>query len=317
MSSILNWLVVGVGDITTKRVIPAILAENRSRLYAILTRIPAKAERFGAKVFTDLNQALRDDQIHAVYVASPVYLHAPLTIGSLQSGRHVSCEKPMAMNYAEAQSMVEAARSSGKVFGVAYYRRTYPKVQRALELIRQGAIGKPLMAYITCHGWFTAEDGKRAWLLDPQKAGGGPLFDIGSHRIDLLNYFFGEPAEVRALLTNVVHEGLVEDSSTVMIDYKSKVRGIVDVRWNSRVARDEFRIVGTEGDMDLSPLNGPALIFPGGREEHPAHQNLHFPCIKDFTAAVLDGAPLRSSGESALWTDWVTQKAVENSLAQN
>ncbi len=315
--SVLNWLVIGVGDITTKRVIPAILEEGRSRLYAVLTRHPAKAKAYGTKVFTELDQALKDDRINAVYVASPVFLHAPQTITSLGSGRHVLCEKPMAMNYAEAQSMVKAARAAGKVFGVAYYRRNYPKVQRAIELINEGAIGQPLLAFISYHGWLPAEEGHRSWLLEPEKAGGGPLYDVGSHRIDVLNYCFGEPYEVRAVLSNAVHQGPVEDSATVVIEYKSKVRGIVDVRWNSRVLRDEFRITGTEGEMELTPLNGPTIIYPAGREDLPVHRNVHTPCIQNFVATVLDGVPLLSSGESAQWTDWVTQKAVEDSRRRN
>ena len=129
----------------------------------------------------------------------------------------------------------------------------------------------------------------------------------------VLNYFFGEPLGVRALLSNAVHRGRVEDCATLMIDYKSHVRGIVDVRWNSHVPQDEFTIAGSLGQLDLTPLNGPSIIYPGGREELPPHSNLHFPCIQNFAGAVLDGAPLLSSGESAQWTDWVTQKAVEDS----
>jgi len=309
-------LVIGIGDITTRRVIPAILEESRSRLYGILTRNPSIAQPFGAKVFTTLDQALEDNRVDAVYVASPVFLHAPQAIAALKAGRHVLCEKPMAMNYAEASSMVEAARATGKTLGVAYYRRTYPKVNRALCLIEQGCIGQPLLAYITCHDWFTDADGRRSWLLDPGKAGGGPLYDIGSHRIDLLNYFFGEPVEVSAQLSNVVHRTRVEDCATLIIEYKSRVRGIVDVRWNSHISRDEFRIIGTDGEIDLTPLNGPLLVHPGGREDLPAHPNIHFPCIRNFTEAVLDGSPLLASGESSRWTDWVTQKAMERTPAR-
>ena len=69
---------------------------------------------------------------------------------------------------------------------------------------------------------------------------------------------------------------------------------------------------GTEGELELTPLNGPTLIYPGGREELPTHSNIHFPCVKNFVDAVLDGAPLLSSGETAILTDWVTQKAVES-----
>jgi predicted dehydrogenase len=172
-------------------------------------------------------------------------------------------------------------------------------------------IGKPVLAYASCHSWFAAEDGRRAWLLDPAQAGGGALYDVGSHRIDLLNYFFGEPRAACGRLSSAVHQGRVEDNATVMVEYRTGVRGIVDVRWHSRVARDEFRIVGTEGEMNLTPLNGPELLYPGGCEQLPAHANLHYPCVANFVDAALDGAPLLSSGSGAAWTDWVTQKAVE------
>lgn len=306
----LKWLVIGIGDITTKRVIPAVLAEERSELWGIVTRDPGKAARYGVPAFTELGPALAANGADAVYVASPVFLHSPQTLASLGAAKHVLCEKPMAMNYAQARSMVEAAEAAGKILGVAYYRRTYPKVRRALELLQNGAVGQPLLAYITCHDGWPGEEDYAPWRLDPAQAGGGPLYDIGSHRIDVLNYLFGEPQQVSAHLANAVHAGLVEDCATLVIEYRSKVRGIVDVRWNSHVKRDEFRIVGTDGEMDLTPLNGPELVYPGGRENLPPHPNLHFPCIQNFVAAVTEGAPLLASGSRSLWTDWVTEQAV-------
>ena len=307
-----NWLVIGIGDITTKRVIPAILAEKRSRLGGIVTRNPAKAEPYRVKAFTNLTQALKIGEANAVYVASPVFLHAPQTLESIRAGKHVLCEKPMAMDYPQAQAMVEAAQATGVTLGVAYYRRFYPKVQRASELLRAGAIGQPVLAYASCHSWLPFEDENRAWLQTPALAGGGPLYDIGSHRIDVLNYLFGEPMRATAHLSNAVHAFQVEDSATVLIEYRSKVRAIVDVRWNSHLKRDECRIIGTDGEMDLTPLNGPELVFPGGRELLPTHTNVHFPCIKNFVDAVLDGTPLLSSGATALWTDWVTEQALSS-----
>jgi predicted dehydrogenase len=102
----------------------------------------------------------------------------------------------------------------------------------------------------------------------------------------------------------------VEDNATVIVEHASGVRGVVDVRWHSRVARDEFRIRGTDGEMDLTPLNGPRVSYPGGEEQIPAHANLHYPCIADFVSAALDGTPLRSSGASALETEWVIGQVV-------
>jgi 1,5-anhydro-D-fructose reductase (1,5-anhydro-D-mannitol-forming) len=284
----LNWTVVGIGDITRKRVIPAILAEPRSRLHGIVTRDPAKATDYTTRVWTSLTEALRDPAVQAVYVASPVFLHAPQTIHSLRAGKHVLCEKPMAMNEAEACSMVRAAEENRKTLGIAYYRRTYPKVQRAKKLLESGAIGKPVLAELSCHAWFDGQ-GARSWLVDPAKSGGGPLYDIASHRIDILNFLFGRPLRVSGHLSNAVHKYAVEDNATVMIDYEGGVRGIVDVRWHSKVERDECRIRGTEGEINLDPLNGPELVYPGGREQLPAHQNLHFPMVENFVNSVLFG----------------------------
>jgi len=246
--------------------------------------------------------------VQAVYVGTPVFLHAPQTIASLRAGKHVICEKPMAMNRAEALTMVRAAEASGKSLGVAYYRRSYPKVQRAKQLLAAGAIGKPVSAELTNHTWFDGS-GSRNWLVDPAKAGGGPLFDVASHRIDVLNFLFGQPLRVTAQLSNVVHHYPVEDNATVIIEYADGVRGIVDVRWHSRVARDECRIRGTEGEMEMSPLNGPELIWPGGRQNLPAHQNLHYPMIENFVDAVEGKAALLASGAAASLTDWVTEQA--------
>ena len=310
----MKWLVIGVGDITTRRVLPAIEEEEQSRLVGIVTRNPVKAEPYGVPGFTDLKEAIATTKPNAVYVASPVFMHAPQTMISLREGCHVLCEKPMAMNYAEAEMMVETAEATGRTLGVAYYRRTYPKVHRAMALMREGVIGQPVMAYASSHSWFKAENDFRAWLLDPDKAGGGPLFDVASHRIDLFNFIFGQPARVRAQLSNAVNKAPVEDSATLLIEYLNNVRAIVDVRWHSHVDRDEFRIIGTSGELELSPLNGPTLVSPQGREEIPTHKNIHFPCVENFVESVLDRKPLLSSGRTALWTDWVTEHAVKDNL---
>jgi 1,5-anhydro-D-fructose reductase (1,5-anhydro-D-mannitol-forming) len=312
----LNWLVVGVGDITTKRVLPAILAEPRSKLAGIVTRDLRKAESYGVPAWNRLEDALAQSSADAVYVATPVFLHAPQTILCLRAAKHVLCEKPMAMNYAEACSMEQAGRESGRILGIAYYRRLYPKVNRAKELIESGIIGRPVFAEATSHDWFNPVESHRSWLADPKKAGGGPLYDIASHRIDLMNYLFGVPRRASGYVSTLVQALPVEDNASVLIDYENGVRAFVDVRWHSRIARDEFRIRGTDGEIDLSPLNGDSLVFPGGKEAIPAPENLHYPCIHNFVEAALDRAPLRSSATSALATDWVTGQVMTVNLCQ-
>lgn len=305
----LKWLVIGIGDLTTKRVIPAILAEPRSELYGVLTRNPGKAGAYpGARVFTSLDTALEDSAIDAVYVASPVLFHAEHTIASLRAGKHVLCEKPVAMNYPEAQSIAEAGNASGKVLGIAYFRRLFPKLIRAKQLIAEGVIGQPVLAQANCHGWLESEE--RGWLRDPALAGGGPLYDTASHRIDAMNFLFGEPMRATGLRSNTVHQMGVEDNATVVIDYANKVRGMVDVRWNSKIRRDEFRIFGTTGEMNLTHLQEPDLRYGGVLESLPSHPNVHYPLLENFAAAVLDGAPVACTADAAIQTDWVTAQVL-------
>jgi 1,5-anhydro-D-fructose reductase (1,5-anhydro-D-mannitol-forming) len=305
-----KWLVIGIGDITRKRVIPAILEEPRSSLYGVVTRDLKKAEAYpGVAAWATLDAALQDDDIDAVYVASPVVLHAEQTISCLKAGKHVLCEKPTAMNSAEAESMAAVQRETGRLLGVSYFRRLFPKLIKAKELIVQGVIGQPLLVEANCHSWLESEE--RGWLRDPALAGGGPLYDIGSHRIDAMNFLFGKPVVATGLLSNAVHDMKVEDSATVLVGYAGGVHGVVDVRWNSRVARDQFRVIGMDGEMVLDPTNGPELRVNGQVEMLPKHANVHYPLVENFVAAVLDGAALACPIEEAIWTDWVTEQVMK------
>ena len=98
-------------------------------------------------------------------------------------------------------------------------------------------------------------------------------------------------------------------NATVIIEYESGVRGVLDTRWHSQVDRDEFCIRGTDGEIELTPLNGPELVFPGGVEHLPAHANLHYPCIEDFVSAVLNDREPRATGVTSLPTEWVMETA--------
>ena len=103
-----------------------------------------------------------------------------------------------------------------------------------------------------------------------------------------------------------MHRLEVEDSATVLIDYADGVHGVVDVRWNSHIERDQFRVIGTDGEINLDPLNEASLRYCGREELLPADANFHYPAVENFVSAVLDGAPLMCPGEEAIWTDWVT-----------
>ena len=313
----INWVVAGVGDIARRRVIPAIQAERRSTLYGLVTRDAAKAGEYpGAKTWATVEEAIQDSAVDAVYIALPVAMHAEAAIAALRAGKHVLCEKPMAMNYAEAGCMLAEAEASGRVFGVSYYRRLYPKLLRAKQLITQGAIGQPVLVEANCHSWLPAQD--RGWLCEPALAGGGPLYDIASHRIDAMNFLFGKPEQALGLMSNALHKIRVEDSATLLTRYAGGVHGVVDVRWNSRISRDQFRVVGVEGEIGLDSLNGPELRVQGRVEMLPTHANVHYPLVLNFAGAIAANSPgsVACTGEQAGWVDWVIDQVMRPRAGQ-
>jgi 1,5-anhydro-D-fructose reductase (1,5-anhydro-D-mannitol-forming) len=317
VTSKVRWVLAGIGDIARKRVIAAIQSEPRSELYGFVTRDPVKARPYaGARAWVSVEEAVADPDVDAVYIALPVAMHADAAIAALRAGKHVLCEKPMALNFAQAERMVAEGRTSGRLLGVSYYRRLYPKLIRARKLIAEGAIGAPLLAEANCHGWLPTEG--RDWLRNPALAGGGPLFDIASHRIDAMNFLFGQAERACGMLSNAVHRIAVEDSATVVMKFPGGVHGVVDVRWNSRVARDQFRIIGVDGEIGLDPLNGPEIRVAhceGSRvEELPPHANLHYPIIENFVDAVRTGDPARLAcpAEQAAWVDWTIEQVVRS-----
>jgi predicted dehydrogenase len=318
--STINWVVAGVGDIARKRVIPAILAEPRSQLYGLVTRSPAKAGEFpGTRAWPTVEEAVADPAVDALYIALPVAMHAEAAIMALRAGKHVLCEKPMAMTSREGERMVAQARACGRLLGVSYYRRLYPKLIRAKQLIAEGAIGQPLLVEANCHGWLESEE--RAWLRDPALAGGGPLYDIGSHRMDAMHYLFGKSESACGRRSNALHKLAVEDSASAVLQFAGGVHGMVDVRWNSRVARDQFRVIGVEGELNLDPLNGADLRIHVGAnvqtEMLPPHANLHYPLILNFVGAMVANsiASLACPGEQGLWVDWAIEQIVRSQAA--
>src|ERR1700677_4009257 len=144
----MNWIVIGVGDIAKRRVIPAIQAETQSHLYGVVTRDLKKAAAYSAdtRAWNDLDEALRDPAVEAVYVATPVFLHAPQTISALRAWTYVLCEKPAAMNEAAAASTKRAAAETGRTLGVMASRRKRPTLNRASDSIEQGAVGEPVFS---------------------------------------------------------------------------------------------------------------------------------------------------------------------------
>jgi len=305
--SILKWGLIGCGDIAQKRVAPALRDLPSCELHAIARSQPDLAEsfanQFGArKWYSTWQELLADSDLDAVYIATPVHLHAAQTIAAAESGKHVLCEKPMAMNVKECDEMIAACGANNVKLGIAYYRRFYPVIERIKRVIASGEIGKPVLVQINAFEWFDPQpDHPRYWLVKKGLAGGGPMFDFGCHRIEALVNIFGPVKYVTSIVSNVVFNREVEDTASALFQFESGTCGVLSVTHAASEPRDTLDVFGTQGSINVPVLNAAEMRIRtsnGERvESHPPAANIHQPLIEDFVEAVLANRQPGVSGE--------------------
>lgn len=298
MNETLKWGLIGCGDIARKRVAPALRDLESTELVAVARARADQAEafatEFGApKAHSHWRELVEDAEVEAVYVATPVYLHAEQTVAAAEAGKHVLCEKPMALSVEECDRMIDGCAARGVKLGVAYYRHFYPLIGRIREVLASGEIGRPVLVQINAfERWNVAPDHPRAWFLKKELSGGGPMFDFGCHRIEVLLDLFGPVRRTRSHLSLVLYAREVEDTTVALFEFESGTQGVLSVTHAAFEARDTLDIFGSEGSLHVESLNAGKLrtnTARGGRTEDLApHANLHLPLIDDFTRAVLD-----------------------------
>jgi len=292
-----NWGLIGCGDISEKRVAPALRDLDNCNLVAVnrsqFDLAEAFAKKYGAKKWYETWQELiEDEKVNAVYVATPVYLHAKITIAAAKAGKHVLCEKPMAMNVNECDRMIEACKTNRVKLGIAYYRNFYPAVRRAKEIISSGELGKISCAQVNIFEYFDRKPGEpRHWLVEKEKSGGGPMYDIGSHRLEVFLNIFGPVKDVKGQVSNVAFQRNVEDTGTALLMFESNVHGVLSVSHASQESQDTLDIFGSEGSIHIPVLNQGDMIVKSSKgerkEAHPPHDNFHLPLVDDFTKSIL------------------------------
>jgi predicted dehydrogenase len=303
-----GWGLIGCGDIARRRVAPALRDLEDCELVAVSRADAARAAEFAAEFgarrwHSDWRALIADPEVEAVYVATPVRLHAEQAVAAAEAGKHVLCEKPMALSAAECARMNAAAEACGVRLGVAYYRRFYPVVERVAEILRSGEIGAPVVAQMNAFERFEpGPEHPRRWLLDKRQSGGGPMFDFGCHRIEVLLNLFGDVTNVKGLASNVVFEREVEDTACALLQFGRGTQAVLSVTHAAREPRDTLEVFGSEGSVRVDVLNEGVLRVrarAGERvETHAPHANLHQPLIDDFARAVVEGRPPRVDGRT-------------------
>jgi predicted dehydrogenase len=303
-----RWGLLGCGDIAAKRVAAALRETPGSTLGAV-ARARAElaadfARQHGARRwYADWREVVRDPEIDAVYVATPVRLHVEHTVAAAEAGKHVLCEKPMALDVAGCQRMRAAARAHRVRLGIAYYRHHYPIVTRLRTLLASGEIGTPVFASVQAFEAFDpGPDHPRAWLLRRSESGGGPMMDFGCHRIEVLLDLLGPVAEVDGFPVNVrLKNREVEDTCIARLRFRSGAEAVLAVSHAARESRDSVEVFASAGSAHVPVLNQGRLrvvTAAGAREEdHPAPANLHQPLVADFVQAIQDGRDPTVTGE--------------------
>lgn len=303
----LRWGLIGCGDIAQKRIAPALRDSSVCELVAVSRAQAHLAESFAAqfgaqKWYANWPELVSDREIDAIYVATPVHVHAEQTIAAAAAGKHVLCEKPMAMNVAECDRMIVACRANHVKLGIAYYRHFYPVIERIKTVIESGEIGKPVLAQINAFEWFNPPaDHPRSWLLKREVAGGGPMFDFGCHRIEVLLHIFGEITQVTAQTAKTLFDREVEDTAAALFKFASGACGQLTVSHAAREPQDTLDVFGSQGSIHVPGLNAGhmrVIAANGERTEAlPLAENFHQPLIEDFVAAILNGRKPAVSGE--------------------
>ncbi len=317
----IRWGIIGCGDVARRRVANAVITNPNSELVAVCRRDEAKLRQFCdefeiTRSYTDADQLICDPELDAVYVATPVNLHLPQTIAAARAGKHVLVEKPMAMTVGECDEMIDVCRRQNVKLGVAYYRRYYPVVEHIKQLIESGEIGDVLSVSVATAAAFamTPED-DGYWRVIPEQGGGGALMDIGSHRINLLLYLFGNIADVRCFAGTVAADYESEDSASLVMQFHNGIHGSLQCFFGCPVDPDEFTVIGTKGRLRSAPLNGGSLTIELSaqtrNELHPPNENFNVPLIADFVEAIENDREPLVSGEDGRDVNVVMARAYD------
>lgn len=225
-----RWGVIGSGGIARRRTIPeGILPAGNATLSAVFDPVQAANEEVahetGALPCASLEELLATD-VEAIYIASPPGTHREQTLACARAGKHVLSEKPLGMTVPEAEAMIAACGEAGVKLGTAFMMRFLAQHQAALDLIRQGKLGKPVYGRAQLSCWYPPMAG--AWRQDLATGGGGSLMDMGGHCIDLLEMFFGPVKAVSCFTNRTVHPYTSEDSAVASLFFENGALGTVD-----------------------------------------------------------------------------------------
>ncbi len=278
--------ILGCGKIAQVRHIPEYADNPHCSLAAFFNPTRSRAEemaaKYGGRVYDTAEELLADPEIDAVSVCSANYAHADLTIKALRAGKHVLCEKPMAVSLADCEEMVKTAREEGRFLMIGQNQRLAKAHQTARQMVADGAIGRVLTFHTSFgHGGpetWSITPGNNTWFFDKTKAAMGAMADLGIHKTDLIQYLLGQKVvRTTARLATLDKRGAdgaligVDDNAICIYEMADGVIGTMTASWTYYAAEDNSTVLyGTGGELRIydDPKHSIVLKKHGGEPQY-------------------------------------------------
>ena len=305
----IGWGVVSTGRAADVLVGPAINEAEDSKIVAVYSRDKEKADAYAEKhgaahAYTSYEELLADPDVEVVYIASPNALHYEQVVAAAKAGKHIYCDKPLAMTVDEARQAVAAAREAGVKLGVNFQTRHYAANQEAARLIRDGVIGDVrLMEIASCAG----DNPLKGWRTDPRLAGMGAVNNITVHPLDLACYFAGSEVDEIVALTNAGRTDELETLPLILVRFKNGA--LAYINGNQAVAnpRADMMIYGSKGRITghsttRPGMEGELLVLVDGEEKSTSFttRDGFKRAISAFNQAIINNTEANPSGEDGL-----------------
>jgi predicted dehydrogenase len=312
----IRWGIIGCGDVTELKSGPAFNKVNNSELVAVMRRNGEKAEDYARrhavpKWYDDAQKLIDDPDVNAIYIATPPQSHEDYTIRSLKAGKPVYVEKPMTINGASAERMLQASIDTGMKLCVAHYRKAQPRFKKLKALLDANEIGEVRLVNLQLFQPLQSAliiKTDEFWRVDPAISGGGMFHDLSPHQLDLMQYFFGAVEKASGFSLNQGGFYAADDLTVGSIIFKNGV--VFNGNWCFTPAqgdgKDLVEIIGSEGKISFTCFTTHHFtISKNGKEEVMAFdelQHVQQPMIDAVVKYFLDEGPNPSTAESAVAT---------------
>lgn len=316
---IINWGIIGCGDVCEKKSGPSFYKIEYSNLEAVMRRDQDKVKDYAMrhkvdKYYTDADLLIADPQVNAVYIATPPNTHMQYAIKAMQAGKPVYVEKPMGMTSAECEEMIRTSETTNQKLFVAFYRRALPYFLKVKELLESGVIGNVLTVEVKQYRSPRVSDltsSDHTWRVNKDIAGEGYFYDLAPHTLDILDFLLGEITDAKGFSANLGQFYEVKDTISAILKFKSGVIG--SGRWcfvtSAQTDVDSIIVTGTKGEIRFSTFAfSPILLLSDTVSESfdiPSPEHIQQPLIQTIVDELRGVGKCPSTGVSGARTSRV------------